>query len=66
MPSIPPKDIELRHRDEESADGHPETVGERCDRECGDENGKGGGYEDDEGFGSEQVQEEVEDVVEEF
>jgi hypothetical protein len=59
MPAIPPKDIQLRHRDEETPDGHPEAIGESREGEGGDEDGCQGGDEDDEGFGGQEVEEEV-------
>lgn len=60
-----PKRIENCDGDEEPTDAHPETVceGDDCERE--DKVGEEGCYENDEGFGGEEVEEEPEDPGEE-
>ena len=53
-----PEDVKGADRDHEAANGHPQAVGEGCDGEGDDKDGRDAGYEDDEALSGEEVEKE--------
>jgi hypothetical protein len=62
---ILPKDVQGGGCDEETADRHPQTVGECGNGKGDDKDGEDGGDEDDEGFGGNEFDVQDCEVIEE-
>jgi hypothetical protein len=65
MEDISPEDVQQLRADHESVDRHPQSVGEGSEGQRNDEVGEDGGYEDDEGLGGDEIEEEPHDPHEE-
>jgi len=61
MEGISPEDIQQLRADHESVHRHPQTVCKGGKSETDDEIGEDGRDEDDEGFGSDEIEEEPHD-----